>query len=89
MNPTKGSNGSRLSNNMFFVECAILNGIHEFLLQNIENYLKIVLPLTQVTQKGEIFTRTLGATESLERLKQVFTSTPILVNVVVLAKLVI
>ena len=66
MNPTKGSNGYGLSNNVFFVEFAILNGIHEFLLQNIENYLKIVLPLTQLTQKKKICTWTLVQLNNLK-----------------------
>jgi hypothetical protein len=60
------------------VQCFL--GFANFYRKFIKNYSKIVMPLTELTQKNKRFTWNPNAEEAFENLKQAFTSAPILVH---------
>jgi transposase InsO family protein len=61
------------------VQCFL--GFANFYRKFIKDYSKIVLPLTQLTQKDQVFIWSTNANSAFEGLKQAFTSAPILIHV--------
>jgi hypothetical protein len=60
------------------VQCFL--GFANFYRKFIKNYSKIVMPLTELTQKNKPFTWNANATKAFDALKQAFTSAPILMH---------
>ena len=56
-------------------------GFKNFYRKFIHDYSKLILPLTQLTKKGQSFVWTKEATTTFEGLKKAFTSAPVLGNV--------
>ena len=61
------------------VQCFL--GFANFYRKFIKDYSKIILPLTELTQKNRPFVWRTNANSAFEGLKQAFTSTPILMHV--------
>jgi hypothetical protein len=61
------------------VQCFL--GFANFYRKFIKNYSKVILPLTELTQKNQSFLWTTSASNAFDKLKQAFTSAPILIHV--------
>ena len=70
-----------MADSTFVVRCAIFLGFANFYRKFIQDYSKFVLPLTQLTRKGQSFVWSEEAHMAFESLKKAFTSAPILTHV--------
>ena len=61
------------------VQCFL--GFANFYRKFIQNYTKLILPLTQLTKKGQPFVWSKEADMAFEGLKKAFTSAPVLAHV--------
>ena len=70
-----------MANSAFGARCACFLGFANFYRKFIQDYSKLVLPLTQLTRKGQLFVWSEEADMAFKNLKKAFTSAPILAHV--------
>ena len=81
MDPTKVQTVLEWHTPSFVRDVQCFLGFANFYRKFIWNYSKIVLPLTQLTKKNQAFVWTREADKAFTRLKEAFTSTPVLAHV--------